>query len=235
MPRFRLTLAAGAAACALSFAPAAHAIPIELALVLDASGSISASEWNLQRNAYSNALASVLPIDGSVAISVVRFATTASVVRPLTLISSAADRTALSDFFDTLAQGGNGGNTCIVCGIQQGEGTLTGTADRSLIDVSTDGVFNVGANPAGPAGTVGTAAWAVANDADAVNALGIGVMPNFAAGAGSFNMTAPDFAAFETALTDKLRRETGTISEPGSVALLFAALGLAAVARRRRA
>jgi len=234
MPRSRLALAAAAAACALAFTPAAQAVPIELALVLDASGSINSTEWNLQRNAYSNALASVVPIDGSVAISVVRFATTASVVRPLTVISSAADRTALSDFFDTLAQSGNGGNTCISCGILTGEGTLTGTADRSLIDVSTDGVFNVGVNPAGPAGTAGTAEWAVANDADAVNALGIGVMPNFAAGAGSFNMSAPDFAAFETALTDKLRRETGTVPEPGSVALLLAALGLGAMGRRRR-
>jgi hypothetical protein len=233
MPRLRLTLAAGAAALTLAFAPAAQAIPIELALVLDASGSINPTEWNLQRNAYSNAIGSVVPIDGSVAISVVRFATTASVVRPLTTISSAADRAALADFFDTLAQAGNGSSTCVSCGIFQGEGTLTGTADRSLIDVSTDGVFNVGVNPAFPPTVVGSAAWAVANEADAVNALGIGVMPNFAAGAGSFNMSAPDFAAFETALTDKLRRETGTVPEPATAALLLLALGLGALARRR--
>jgi hypothetical protein len=225
--------AAASAALAMGFASTAQAIPIELSLVLDASGSINAGEWNLQRNAYSNAIAAVVPIDSSVAISVVRFATSASVVRPLTLISSAADRTALADFFDTLAQAGNGGNTCISCGISVAEGTLSGTADRSLIDVSTDGVWNVGVNPAGPAATAGTAEWAVANDADAVNALGIGVVPDFAAGAGSFNVSAPNFAAFETALVDKLRRETGTVSEPATVALLLAALGLGALTRRR--
>ncbi len=224
---------AAVAAAAAAFAPAAGAVPIELALVLDASGSINASEWNLQRNAYSNAIAAVVPVDGSVAISVVRFAQTASVVRPLTVITSAADRTALSDFFDTLSQGGNGSNTCISCGIRLGEGTLTGTADRSLIDVSTDGIWNVGVNPAGPATTNGTAAWAVANEADAVNALGIGVVPDFAAGTGSFSISAPNFAAFETALIDKLRRETNVVSEPASAALLLVALGLGALVRRR--
>lgn len=224
---------AAIAAAAATFAPAVHAVPIELSLVLDASGSINASEWNLQRNAYSNAIAAVVPIDGSVAISVVRFATTASVVRPLSVIASAADRTALANFFDTLAQGGNGGNTCISCGIRLAEGTLTGTADRSLIDVSTDGVWNVGVNPAGPANRVGTAAWAVANEADAVNALGIGVVPDFAAGDGSFSISAPNFTAFETALIDKLRRETNVVSEPASAALLLVALGLGAFMRRR--
>jgi hypothetical protein len=221
------------AAAAAAFAPAAQAVPIELALVLDASGSINSSEWTLQRSAYANAIAAAVPIDGSVAISVVRFAQTASVVRPLTVISSAADRSALASFFDALSQSGNGGNTCISCGIRVAEGTLTGTADRSLIDVSTDGVWNVGVNPAGPATTVGTAAWAVANEADAVNALGIGVVPDFNAGDGSFSVTAPDFTAFQSALVEKLRRETNFVSEPASAALLLIALGLGAFARRR--
>src|SRR5690606_17748585 len=103
------------------------AIPIELALVLDASGSISSANWNLQRNAYANALGSILPTDGSVAVSVIRFAEDATVVRDLTTISSTADRDALTSFFTSLSQSGNGFTTCISCGIEEAESTLTGT------------------------------------------------------------------------------------------------------------
>jgi len=75
----------------------------------------------------------------------------------------------------------------------------------------------VGVDPAGAVGTVGTSAWAVANDADVVNALGIGIMPNFASGPDSFNVMAADFAAFESALIAKLRRETGQVPVPGAL------------------
>lgn len=233
--RLRKALAAAGIAAAVAAPMSASAAAIELSLVLDASGSINSTEWNLQRNAYANALAAVIPTDGSIAISVVRFATTASVVYNMTTISSAADLTNLTTFFGTLSQSGNGSSTCISCGIIAGEGTFTGTATRSVIDVSTDGSWNVGVNPAGLASTVGTAAWAVSEDADVVNALGIGVMPNFASGPDSFNMMAADFAAFESALITKLRRETGQVPLPGALALIGIGLLGLGMARRRMA
>lgn len=185
---------------------------------------------------YANAIDAVVPTNGSVAISVIRFAQTATIVRALTEINSTTDRTALSSFFLGLSQSGDGSLTCISCGIFQAESTFTGSAIRAIIDVSTDGFNNIGPNPAGPSTTVGTSRWAVdVGRADVVNALGIGIStpPDFAYGTGSFSLLAPNFAAFESILTEKLRRET-TVPEPGSLALLsLGLLGLGFLRRRR--
>ncbi len=100
--------------------------------------------------------------------------------------------------------------------------------------MSTDGGFNVGVDPAGDAGTTGTAAWAVANDADVVNALGIGTAtaPNFNSGTDSFSLLAQDFDDFEQVLTDKLERETGV---PTPATFLLMGIGLLAFGFASRA
>lgn len=245
--KIKSALAAAGLAAAIAAPVSAQAAPIELALVLDASASISASNWSLQTGAYANALTQlalngVLPTDGTVAISVIRFAETASVVRGMTTISDSTDLTALTSFFTGLSQSGNGMYTCISCGIQQAVGTFTtATSDkeRRIVDVSTDGVWNRGANPAGDADVVGTSAWAVVNgNADVVNAIGIGpdADANFNYGDGSFNMTAANFETFQTALVSKLEREiTGNVPVPGTLALFgLGVLGLG-LARRRLA
>lgn len=218
----------------------ARGAAIELALVLDSSGSISPTEWTLQQEGYANALATVgIPLDGSVAISVTRFATTGTIVRELTTINDQADLTALTTFFANLPQSGNGGFTCVSCGIELGQSTLTGTATlRSLIDVSTDGIWNRGFDPGGDGLVVGSSAWAVANGVTAVNTLGIGVEPTFAAGANSFTLTAPNFNTFESTLLTKLDRELdmSTVPVPEPTMLTLFGVGLLAVrhVRRRR-
>ena len=234
--KIKQTFAALLLACCTALAPfSASAAPItELALVVDASGSISNSEWNLQMQGYSNAINNVVPTDGSVAISVIRFGFTSSVVRSMTTISDITARSSLASFFLGLSQSGDGGSTCISCGIIKAESTLSGTAQRSIIDVSTDGGWNVGVNPNGNSGTIGTSAWAVENgNADVVNAIGIGtgVAPDFAYGTDSFSLVASGFDDFQGTLEDKLRREI-QVPEPATLGLL--GLGLLGVAGMRR-
>jgi uncharacterized protein DUF1194/PEP-CTERM motif-containing protein len=200
----------------------ANAASIELVLVVDGSGSINATEWNLQMEGYHDAILAAVPTDGSVAIGGVIFAETVSAFQGLTVITAGNIGT-IADAFLNASRAGLGSLTNISGGIAAAEGIFSDTATKSIIDVSTDGAFtaSISVDPAGPAGTVGTAAWAVANSADVLNALGIGVTPNF--------------ASFETALESKIEREAG-VPEPGTMALLgLGLLGLGgAVIRRRR-
>lgn len=234
---FKKTIASLFLAGCAALAPfSASAAPItELALVVDASGSINNSEWTLQMNGYANAINNVVPVDGTVGISVIRFGSSASVVRSMTSIDDGADRTSLANFFLGLSQTGNGGTTCISCGIIQAESSFSGSAQRSIIDVSTDGGWNTGVNPAGDQSITGTSAWAVENGAaDVVNAIGVGTgfAPNFAYGTGSFSLLAASFTDFQDTIEDKLRREVSTVPEPATLSLL--GLGLMGIAGMRR-
>lgn len=216
------------------FSSVAQAIPTtELALVVDASGSINSTEWGFQMTGYHNALDTLLPTDGSVAISIIRFGRTATTVLGMTAINNVADRTTVSDFFLSLSQWGNGSTTCISCGIINAEASFSGSATNSIIDVSTDGGFNVGVDPNGPAGTMGTAEWAVSMAATSLNAIGIGVMPNFAHGPDSFALMATNFSTFSGAIATKIATEL-QVPEPGTLAIFGLGLAGLGIARRRK-
>ncbi len=208
-----------AASAALGLATtAAHAIPIELGLALDASGSISTANFALQRNAYATVLndPTVLPRDGSVAIGVYQFSSSANQVFPTTVIDGTTIGnliTAISTF--TRISGG----TDIGSAITALQNDILGNAidsDRQVIDVSTDGAGSLGSQPGA----------ALAAGIEQINCLGIGAGANcgFIGGTDAFSITVASFGDFEQALRTKLAREipggNGTVPEPGMLALL---------------
>ena len=204
-----------ASATMLACAAPSYADPvIELGLSIDVSGSISSSNFTLQKNAYINVLnnPAIIPLDGSIAIGVIAFDDTIHPVFSTTVITSAtigsliqALQTNLLDF---------AGSTAIGDSINYLSNQLLTNSINStsqVIDVSTDGDGNTGANQ------VTASNAAVAAGIEQINCLGIGsgANCNFARGAGSFSETVTSFADFQDSLQRKILRETGSTS-PGT-------------------
>ncbi|WP_216920005.1 DUF1194 domain-containing protein [Synechococcus sp. CCAP 1479/9] len=146
--------------------------------------------------------------------------------------------------------------TCVDCGMAAAvteidtNDFVTTRANGRVIDISTDGVGNT---TAGSCGTVSQCAQAQRASAVAkgiiINGLGVGagasgfltanvVTPANGATNAGFVETAADFAAFETAITNKLIREVGPgpgDSVPGPLPVLgaAAAFGFSRKLRRR--
>ncbi len=216
-------------------------IPVELVLAIDASGSISAANYTLQKNAYINVLGGALiTTDGTIAIGVLQFANGTETVFNLTVIDSQADKDALVAAVTAMGRSGQGGTlptgaTHTGTGINLAQSMLAGlnhANDNQLIDVSTDGNPNGGQNV--------NDAMAAANLAGTtVNCLVVGgQFCNFANVAsninlGGFILPVDDFDGFEAALSKKIAQETGQVPEPAMLSLLGFA-GAAFAARRRR-
>lgn len=222
-------------------------VAIELALLVDVSGSISTAEYNLQRQGYVNAFNNITIQNliasysgqGGIAVTYIEWsgAGQQSVEVPWTILQTPAQVAA----FATAISGATrnySGLTAPGNAIQFGaNSTFNNNINSSfqVIDVSGDGQENDGINTAGARNAALTAGI------DRINGLAIGdaslqawYAANIQGGAGSFTEAAATFSDFQDAIYRKLYREISTVPEGGPGMALFGLVMAGLVALRRK-
>jgi hypothetical protein len=258
--RNRKNLASTAVAAVAAFAIGAFAstgaravvVDVELQLLVDVSGSISTTEFNLQRSGYVSAFqnaavqAQIANNPNGVAVELIYWSGSAQqqVAVGWTHLTDAASANAFAAAIGAAARPFSG-NTAIQSALNFGAGQFGANGfegTKLIIDISGDGTDNN--SPGALLPTVGRDnALAVV---DTINGLVIGgsvtvlnhYTSNVIGGTGAFVTGAANFTAFANAVANKIFRETGGTGDiPEPATLLLFGIGLAGMgyARRRRA
>mgnify|MGYP001377252101 CR=1 FL=1 len=127
-------------------------VELELSLVIDVSGSISATEYDLQRAGYAAAFGNAAVVNGilsyadGIAVNVVQFASNAAEVVSWTHLTDAASISAFANTMANLARSGSiGSNTDVEDGMSTGRASFASNGyegRRLVMDVSGDGTQN---------------------------------------------------------------------------------------------
>ncbi len=253
MNAFRTAAAGLAATLSLGIAQAVP-VALELALVIDVSGSVNATEYNLQRQGYVNAFtnatvqANILSFApaGGIAVAVYQFASDATTSISWTQIDDAGDLAAFIASLGGMARSGSGtvgSQTDISDGMAIARTGISANAyegARLVMDVSGDGEDNVG----GVAGVIAERNAAAAAGI-IINGLPIGpaslatYYTNNVITATGFVEAASGFQDFNDAVIRKIGREVGggdgTLPAPGIAWLLGAGLLGFGLQMRKRA
>ncbi|GJL53559.1 MAG: hypothetical protein NPIRA02_06910 [Nitrospirales bacterium] len=197
-----------------------------LGIIMDSSGSISNSEFNLMATGISNALNTFLPTDGSFSVGVVQFSSSAATTVAPTIIDSQSTLTSVTNALQVRAFGGS---TSIGDGIQlmndnaDAAGWFVDPNDDVLYNVITDGQNNTNTallptavNNARNLGVDGVSAEGIGTGVDTAELLSI-IHPNPNAGIVSpgnipdprsqgFVVLANDFSDFEAVFAAKIQQ-----------------------------
>lgn len=258
MTKLTKALATAAVAVSSAYMPAANAIgvAIELALLVDVSGSVDNAEYALQRGGYVRAFKDagiqkqIANLTGGIAATYIVWSGEGEQEMKVrwTHITDAASADAFATAISTAARTFNG-LTAPGSAINFATPLFANNGFDGLlqvIDVSGDGVENEGAD------TATARTNALGAGIEKINGLAIlepnpnniaSIAANNAArvafynnsikgGANSFVIVANDFSSFADAVETKIGREINPTPEPGSLAL--AGLALAGVAGLRR-
>lgn len=228
-------------------------IDLELSLVVDISGSVDSTEYNLQMDGYAAAFRDLTIQDriansiNGLAVNVIFFASNAAITTldAFTILTSATEANLFANLLDSFARpttgsvavGGTttGTQTGIGNGINRAVELLNGNGldgtFGGVIDVSGDGRNNFGLAPKLQSDLALAAGYTVNG-----LAIGAGLVPYYTSDvitSNGFVVEAADFNDFTRAAIQKIELETRVIQTPEPSMLAFLALGLLFISRQK--
>ncbi len=247
----RAKLVGGLAILALAVSQPASAmsVDLELQMLVDVSGSVNSTEFNLQRSGYSDAFRNASIQNtiangaiGSIAAQLIYWSSASkqAIGVDWALIDDVASSNAFADAIDNAARPFSG-STAPQSALAYGTPLFSGNGyegTRMVVDVSGDGGRNSGLG-----GAAGRDA-ALGAGITTINGIVIGgsssvlayYTDNIIGGTNAFVMEAVDFNAFGAAVMSKLEREIGgggtALPEPSTLPLIMIGMVIFAVARR---
>ncbi len=242
-PRFTLRAASLAACGLLSYQASAVQVGLELALLVDVSGSVSTTEYNLQKQGYANAFQTaavqnlISQVSGGIAVTYIEWSGASQQAQLVgwSHLTGAASANAFASAILATSRAFSGStepddaiNYAVPKFSNNGfEGTYL------VIDVSGDGTGNVSATQAARDN-------ALNNGITRINGLAIGgasittwYNANIKGGTDAFVIGAATFNDFENAIIQKLTFEIGDAVPDGGPGLLLLG-GIGTLLLRRR-